>query len=118
MKKWQIFVIGVLCGLVFSGLCLLIVKSKQPAEITYISPTFSEASGSAILEINSQRRLNINTASVEELDTLPGIGNEKAKAIVDFREKNGKFVSIDDLLYVPGIGQAILDQIKDKITVE
>ncbi len=118
MKKWQIFVIGVLCGLVFSGLCLLIMKSKQPAEITYISPTYSERSDSAILEINSQNKLNINTASVEELDTLPGIGIEKAKSIVDFREKNGKFVSIDDLLYVPGIGQVILDQIKDKITVE
>ncbi len=118
MKKWQIFVIGVLCGLVFWGLCLLIVKTKQHAEITYISPTYSETSGSAAINAISQKTLNINTASVEELDTLPGIGIEKAKAIVEFREKNGKFMSADDLLYVPGIGQAILDQIKDKISVE
>lgn len=118
MKKWQIFVIGVLCGLVFFGLCLLIVKTKQHAEITYISPTFSETSGSASVNAISQNPLDINTASIEELDTLPGIGVEKAKAIVEFREKNGKFMSVDDLLYVPGIGQAILDQIKDKITVD
>ena len=118
MKKWQIFVIGVLCGLVFSGLCLLIVKTKQHAEITFISPTYSETSSYASVNAPFQKPLNINTASVEELDTLPGIGVEKAKAIVEFREKNGNFMSVDDLLYVPGIGQSILDQIKDKITVE
>jgi competence ComEA-like helix-hairpin-helix protein len=118
MKKWQIFVIGILCGLVFSGLCLLIEKTREPAEIAYISPTYSESTKYGGINGISQAKLNINTASIEELDTLPGIGVEKASAIVDFREKNGKFMSIEDLLYVPGIGQAILDQIEDKITVE
>ncbi len=61
--------------------------------------------------------ININTASVEELDKLPGVGPVKAQAIVDFREKFGVFLSTEDLLKVNGINQDLFEQIEDSITI-
>jgi competence protein ComEA len=60
--------------------------------------------------------ININTASVEELDKLPGIGPSIAKAIVDYRTKNGPFKKIEDINEVKGIGDALYAKIKDQIT--
>lgn len=61
--------------------------------------------------------VNINTASIEELDSLPGIGSSKAQNIIDYRNVNGKFGSIEEILNVNGIGTAIYEQIKTYITV-
>jgi len=61
--------------------------------------------------------ININTASVEELDKLPGIGPSIAKAIIDYRTKNGPFKQIEDINDVKGIGDALFEKIKDQITV-
>ncbi len=62
-------------------------------------------------------KINLNTASVEELVSLPGIGPSYAKRIVEFREKNGPFKKVDDLLNVQGIGEKTLEKIRDKVTV-
>jgi competence protein ComEA len=62
-------------------------------------------------------RVNINTASVEDLDSLPGIGSTAAQAIVDYRLQNGDFTSTLDIKNVPGIGPATYEKIKDYITV-
>jgi competence protein ComEA len=62
-------------------------------------------------------KININTASVTELDTLPGIGPALAQRIIDYRTQNGDFKTIEDLKKVRGIGEALFDQIKDLITV-
>lgn len=61
--------------------------------------------------------VNINTASISELDSLPGIGTSKAQNIIDYRNINGKFGSIEEILNVNGIGTAIYEQIKAYITV-
>lgn len=61
--------------------------------------------------------VNINTASIEELDSLPGIGSSKAQNIIDYRNINGKFGSIEEILNVNGIGTALYEQIKAYITV-
>jgi len=63
-------------------------------------------------------KLNINTATVEELASLQGIGEKKAKSIVEHREKAGSFATIEDLKDVKGIGDKILEQIKDQIVAE
>jgi len=61
--------------------------------------------------------VNINTASIEELDKLPGIGQTTAVRIIDYRTANGPFGTIEDIINVSGIGTATYDEIKDLITV-
>lgn len=62
--------------------------------------------------------VNVNTAGVEELDTLPGIGPATAQNIIDHRQTNGPFQTIEEILDVSGIGPAKFEQIKELITVE
>ena len=61
-------------------------------------------------------RVNINTASLEELDTLPGIGPSTAQAIIDYRRQYGEFQRIDEITEVSGIGPATYERIKDLIS--
>jgi len=61
--------------------------------------------------------VNVNTASLEELDTLPGVGPATAQAIIDHRTQHGPFSSVDQLLDVRGIGDAKLAELRDRVTV-
>ena len=61
--------------------------------------------------------VNLNTADVAALMTLPGIGESRAKAIISYREQHGAFVKIEDIMKISGIKQAAFSKIKDKITV-
>lgn len=61
--------------------------------------------------------ININTASEELLCTLPGIGSSKAKSIIAYREKNGSFQKIEDIMNVEGIKDGLFQKIKNEITV-
>lgn len=63
-------------------------------------------------------KVNINTASVSELTTLPGIGEVKAKAIIEYRVANGGFKSIEEIMEVKGIGEKTFLKIKDLIYIE
>ncbi|MGC9347030.1 MAG: helix-hairpin-helix domain-containing protein [Anaerolineae bacterium] len=62
--------------------------------------------------------INVNSASSEELQALPGIGAKRAADIIDYREAHGPFETIEDIQAVPGIGPAILERIAPLITVE
>lgn len=62
-------------------------------------------------------KININTATLEELKTLSGIGDAKANAIIEYRTKNGNFKSIEDLINVSGISESLFSKIKENITV-
>jgi len=62
-------------------------------------------------------RININTADVDELVKLPGIGPTKARSIIDYRNKNGKFSSVDDLLNIKGIGEKTLEKLRNSVTI-
>jgi competence protein ComEA len=62
-------------------------------------------------------RVNLNTASVDDLTALPGIGPSYAKRIVEYREKNGPFKKVEDLLNVQGIGEKTLEKLKDRLTI-
>lgn len=63
--------------------------------------------------------VNINTASAAEIqDKLNGIGAKKAQAIIEYREKHGKFVNVEQLTEVQGIGKATLDKNRDRIVIE
>lgn len=61
--------------------------------------------------------ININTASAEELKSLPGIGEKVAGRIIEYRDKNGRFDKIEDIMKISGIKDKLFSRIKDKITV-
>ena len=68
--------------------------------------------------VSAEDQININTADAATLATaIEGVGDAKAAEIVSYREQNGPFKSIDDLLNVKGIGEAILEKNKDRLTV-
>lgn len=61
--------------------------------------------------------ININTASLEELQKINGVGEVKAKSIINYREKNGGFKSIDEMKNIEGIGDKTFEKMKDQITI-
>ena len=62
-------------------------------------------------------KINLNSATAEQLDTLPGVGPSTAKAIISYRTKSGDFKKVSDLMNVPGIGQAKFEAVRDLVTV-
>ena len=69
-------------------------------------------------EVSQPQRINLNRAETWLLDALPGIGADKAQAIIDYRNQHGSFHRIEDLLNVQGIGNTTLDTIRDLISLE
>jgi competence protein ComEA len=61
--------------------------------------------------------INLNSATSDQLDTLPGVGPSTAKAIISYRNRKGPFSKVDDLLNVPGIGPAKVGALRDQVTV-
>ncbi len=62
--------------------------------------------------------ININTASAADLERLPGVGQVRAQAIVDYRQEHGAFARVDDLLRVDGIGPGILEGLRPHVTTD
>ena len=98
----------------FSILCILL------SSITFSGLSFADSPPNEVTKKEQQQiiQVNINTATAEELaKVLTGIGISKAKKIVEYREKFGSFVSIEQLKEVSGIGQATLDKNVGKIAL-
>ncbi|OTQ29124.1 ComEA family DNA-binding protein [Gilliamella apicola] len=98
----------------FSIFCILL------SSITFSGLSFADNSSNEVTQKEQQQliQVNINTATAEELaKVLTGIGISKAKKIVEYREKFGSFVSIEQLKEVSGIGQATLDKNVGKIAL-
>lgn len=72
---------------------------------------------SSILAADDEGKININTATVEELMKLKGVGEKTAEKIINFREENGLFQSVEDLEQVKGIGPKIIADNIDKMTI-
>lgn len=77
-----------------------------------------EAGESAQAGAAAGGKINLNTATLEQLDQLSGIGSMRAQAILDYRKKHGRFLSVDDLINVPGFGVKLVDRIRDEVTVQ
>jgi competence protein ComEA len=82
---------------------------SDPAPLTRSGEVIDMTAGGGLV--------NINTAGLEELDSLPGIGPSTAQKILDYRDENGRFNTIEELMNVSGIGEAKFDGVKDLITV-
>ncbi len=95
------------------------VQDEGMYKIPKIGEELSEQSPALLGAISKQeqQKININTADEATLDTLPGIGPSKAKRIIEYREQNGPFKSIEELKNVSGIGEKTFEQLKDLITV-
>lgn len=70
------------------------------------------------LQLAAADRINVNTADAETLMSIQGVGEKRAEAIIDYREENGPFSSVEELMNVDGVGQATLDNNRDTLTVE
>ena len=97
-------------------------KENQESKVENESGTGSDGttsrSSNSSINNGSQIKININTATEEELDTLPGIGPSTATKILDYRKEKGKFKTIEEIKEVSGIGESKYEKIKDKITVK
>ena len=78
---------------------------------------FALALGSAPAMAADDKPVNLNTATVAQLQELPGIGAKTAERIIEYREKNGPFKKIEQLMNVKGIGEKSFLKLKDRITV-
>ncbi len=82
-------------------------------------PTAEEAETAAAAQAAEEDgRININTADAEELKTLSGIGDAKARSIIAYREKNGAFHTIDEIKNIEGIKEGVFAKLQDHIKVE
>lgn len=107
----------------------MVIYVFNKKEIVSITTTNKIACNCETIEVNNcidknntsdnsgNNKININTATLDELLTLKGIGQSKAEAIIKYREENGNFNSIEDIQKVSGLGGTIYSKIKDYITV-
>ena len=91
---------------------MVIVVSKVGEEAEAI-PT-----GATSKEEAKEGKVNINTATVEELKTLKGVGEKKAEAIIEYRKKNGSFQTKEDLMKVRGIGKKLFESFQERIVTQ
>jgi competence protein ComEA len=77
----------------------------------------TQISSSSQLSSSEGGKVNLNTATKDELKTVPGIGDVTAQKIIDFREKNGGFKTIDDLKKIDRIGEKTFEKFKDKVDI-
>ena len=82
-----------------------------------IVPRVGEAPAAGPAGVPADGRVNLNSADEGALDTLPGVGPAIAGRIIEWREANGRFASVDDLLSVSGIGPKMLESLRDLVTV-
>lgn len=89
-------------------------KAEGPAAETAEPSKGKEAGGR---EASDGGKVNLNTAGLEELTALKGIGEGRAQAILEYRDQNGPFAKVEDIMLVSGIKEGIFSKIKDQITV-
>lgn len=96
----------------------LLLRSKGPEEKKDTAPVKSSSVDENKNLIPSEVKINLNTATLEELESLPGIGNELGRRILNYREKQGGFSNIEELQRIKGIGPKTFDKLKNLVSTE
>ena len=94
------------------------VTAENSTETASGQKSAGEDSGEAETASSTEQKIDLNTADVSQLTTLTGVGESKALAIIAYREENGPFTSIEDIMNVPGIKEGTYEKIKDKIAIK
>ena len=94
-----------------------LARMLNDGEQIYVDSTFVNSSGQRVSKKVSSGPININRATLRQLDALDGIGPVIAGRIIEYRKKNGSFLTVDDLQKVSGIGAAKFAQIKSKVRI-
>ena len=92
-----------------------VTVSKQAPAVSASLPEVEDGYPDSLLE---GEVIDLNTASAADLTRLPGIGEKRAQSILEYREEHGPFQTVDELDHVSGIGQGILDGLREYATVE
>ncbi|MDO4261479.1 MAG: helix-hairpin-helix domain-containing protein [Eubacteriales bacterium] len=88
-----------------------------PGGVSEGSPAAPEGNAEETAPAASDGRVNINTAGMEELMTLKGVGESRARAIIEYREQNGPFETEEEIMQISGIKEGVFSNIKDQIAV-
>ena len=83
-----------------------------------VNSELAQSPASQKKEVGKEGKVNINTATVEELKTLKGIGEKKAEAIIEYRKKNGSFKNKEELMKVRGIGKKLYQSFQERVIVQ
>jgi competence protein ComEA len=100
---------------VFMTACVAVTVLSIRREPQYVQ-VISEPRTTAEVD-ESVVRLNLNTATLEELQMLPGIGEVRARDIVAYREEHGGFLYLEELTYISGIGSATFERLRDLVYI-
>jgi comEA protein len=96
----------------------LLLKENRHIEKKVFEPPKSSVTSENPESSTSNKKINLNTATLEELESLPGIGKELGKRILSYRGSKGRFLSTDELKNVRGIGQKTFEKLKDLVSTE
>lgn len=99
---------------IFSALVLIGLTFNLGA---FAESSTAKADGKAAAATNLAAPVNVNTADVNTLENVKGLGPSKAQAIIDYRNKNGHFKSVQEVENVPGIGAKLLEKIQSQLVV-
>ena len=124
LKRLAAFVIPALallaCG-VMLGIFLMQTRTAGTISVQCAAPDETEEAVQTVAEeavdATADDRLDLNTATAEELQELPGIGEVIAQRIIDYRELRGRFLDPEQLMEVDGIGQAKYEKLRELVTV-
>lgn len=122
MRRKQTVIFGVV---VFVMACVLglVIETNTPRQFTVEDDTLANPGITGLAPSRSplpaaNSKININTATVEELERLDGIGEKLSERIIRYREEHGAYTVIEDIMRVSGIGEKKFENIKDDICVE